>query len=289
MGWELADIRRKVRNITGRKSTQQLTNAELDDYINDYYVYDFPAELKTDKIRDYYDFITTPEVKEYDITGYVNVQPNIYIEGLEINYYQDVNFFLSAVPSYFNREKLGVGDAVTVAFSGTLSSFPLASGLIAVTDDTEVFSDSSGSGTLTGSLGGTGTIDYSSGAYSVTFNTAPADGQTITASYAPYTLGRPTDALVFNETISFYPVPDSAYQVRLIAYKTPTLLSSSSSTPILEEWGPLIAIGAARQIFLDNGETERLVEIEPFYRERQKLVMRRTIEATNSERAAPRF
>lgn len=51
---------------------------------------------------------------------------------------------------------------------------------IVITDTVETFTDDY-SGNLVGSLGGTGTINYATGAYSVTFNTAPANP--VTADY----------------------------------------------------------------------------------------------------------
>jgi len=52
---------------------------------------------------------------------------------------------------------------------------------VSITDGVETFTDSQGTGVLTGSAGGTGTINYMTGAYSVTFNASP--GAPVTASY----------------------------------------------------------------------------------------------------------
>lgn len=74
-------------------------------------------------------------------------------------------------------EVLGIGNAVTLTFTGTLA-FKAAGPKrtcfdITATDGVETFSDDQ-SGVLTGSLGGSGTINYTSGAISLTFATAPA-------------------------------------------------------------------------------------------------------------------
>ena len=47
--WTLADIRDKVRRVTGRLTPGELSNEALDDYINRFYEYTFPAELKLEK------------------------------------------------------------------------------------------------------------------------------------------------------------------------------------------------------------------------------------------------
>lgn len=81
-------------------------------------------------------------------------------------------------------ESIGTGDGLTKTFSGTLSQISSVRTVfgLSITDGTETFTDDY-SGVLTGSLGGTGTINYTTGAYSVTFNTAPANLQAITADY----------------------------------------------------------------------------------------------------------
>jgi len=81
-------------------------------------------------------------------------------------------------------ESIGTGNGATVTFTGTLAVVGSGKTLmyISITDTVETFTDDR-NGNLIGSLGGTGTINYSTGAYSVTFNTAPAGAQAITGSY----------------------------------------------------------------------------------------------------------
>jgi tetrahydromethanopterin S-methyltransferase subunit D len=67
-------------------------------------------------------------------------------------------------------------------------------GDLSVTDGTETFTDD-GAGTLTGDLGGSGSYISTTGQYSVTFNTAPTDGQNITASYTFGIPNRPVMSL----------------------------------------------------------------------------------------------
>lgn len=79
------------------------------------------------------------------------------------------------------------GNGVLVTFTGTLAfkgggATRTCFG-VTLTDGTETFTDNY-NGVLTGSLGGTGTINYTTGAYSITFNTAPIVGvNNITATY----------------------------------------------------------------------------------------------------------
>lgn len=84
-----------------------------------------------------------------------------------------------------SAEAVGTGDGATKVFTGTLA---VLSGTkktafgVTFTDTVETFSDNF-DGTLTGSLGGTGTINYATGVYSITFNTAPVNLQAITTTY----------------------------------------------------------------------------------------------------------
>jgi hypothetical protein len=76
-------------------------------------------------------------------------------------------------------EAVGTGDETTKAFTATLSKAPVLAGAVSVTDGTETFTDD-GLGRLTGDAGGSGTVNYRTGALSVTFNAAPVDTQAIT-------------------------------------------------------------------------------------------------------------
>ena len=89
---------------------------------------------------------------------------------------------------YVAGEAYGTGDGATVTFQSTLAWTPVRAldanfGFeVNVTDGVETFVDN-GSGTLTGDGGGTGTVNYTTGEVSVTFNAAPANAAAITATY----------------------------------------------------------------------------------------------------------
>ena len=71
-------------------------------------------------------------------------------------------------------------------FAGTLANHPIVAGSLTITDDagSETFTDPSPfEGDLTNGATGTGIIDYDTGVYSVTFDTAPAAGDNIIADY----------------------------------------------------------------------------------------------------------
>mgnify|MGYP006280760309 CR=1 FL=1 len=86
------------------------------------------------------------------------------------------------VPYKEFTESIGTGDNSTVDFTGTLSNGPVRPGTVEITDETETFADDE-CGRLTGDAGGSGTVDYLTGAVSVSFNAAPATDADISATY----------------------------------------------------------------------------------------------------------
>lgn len=80
-----------------------------------------------------------------------------------------------------NGEIIAVGDGGTT-YSGTVANPPVKAGTFTATDGTEIFTDNS-DGTLTGDLGGTGTIDYTTGAFTLIFNSAVGIAVDITSDY----------------------------------------------------------------------------------------------------------
>lgn len=85
-----------------------------------------------------------------------------------------------------SSEVLDTGDGSTTTFSGTLAFKSGGSKrtcfAVSVTDGVETFTDDF-NGVLTGDLGGTGTINYATGAISVTFNTAVANSTNVLVDY----------------------------------------------------------------------------------------------------------
>ncbi len=79
-------------------------------------------------------------------------------------------------------EVIETGDGSTKAFTGNLAAHPVEPGTLVVADGVETFADD-GSGRLAGSAGGSGTINYRTGAYAVTFNANVVNAVEVTAGY----------------------------------------------------------------------------------------------------------
>jgi len=236
--WTLAEIRQKVRQVTGRFSQDELSNTKLDEYINKYYLYTFPAEVKLEQKHVYYEFKTTPNQPTYTApdSTYTNFEPPATVNNLSMLWYQDSAKFNEENPLQYNFTTPWTGDGSTVTFTTTITGFPIYPSTLTITDNTETFEDTTTTYTesnisLTGSLGGSATINYSTGAVSVTFNTAPDNGQDIYLNYVLFSANRPQSILYFQNQFQLFPVPDQVYKIRMRSYKIVTALTNATDTP----------------------------------------------------------
>lgn len=292
MTWNLAAIRQKVRNVTGRPSSDQMTDAAINTYIQDYYVYTFPFELKQQITDQFLKFTTTPGVDVYSFPGgYFTDSPGAYADGFPLVFYQDPDIFYQDWPQQVAVDNIATGDGVTSTFTGGLQNPPIIVGsVIFASDDSTGFQQlltDTGSGTLTGD--GSGTINYLTGAYSITFNSAPASSAVIYAKYQGYVGNRPQGVLFFNNQFTMRPVPDQAYMIQMQGYIQPQNLTLDTDVPLQNEWGPLIAYGASLEIFADTGDTENIARYEPIFKRFENVALGRTVQQLTEQQSVPRF
>lgn len=291
-GWTLADIRDKVRNVTGSPSPDQISDSTIDDYINNYYVYTMPFELKVQIENAFLTFVTTPGVDVYSFPGgYFTDSPGAYADGFPMVFYESPDIFYQDWPQQYAVNNLATGDGLTSSFSGTLQNPPIIAGTaIFVSDDSVGFQQlitDNGDGTLSGN--GTGTLDYLTGAYSITFTLAPISSAVIYAKYQGYTGNRPQGVLFFENEFTLRPVPDQAYNIQMQGYIKPTLLTNDSDTPTQEEWGPLIAYGASLEIFSDRGDEQSYESYFPIFKRYENVALGRTVQQLTDQQSVPRF
>lgn len=292
MGWTLATIRNKVRNLTGSPSSEQISDSDINEYINNYYVLTMPFELKEQITNQFLAFYTTPGQNVYSFpSGYFTDQPGAYADGFPLVFYQDPDIFYQDWPQQYAVDNIATGDGVTSAFSGGLQNPPVIIGSLFIAADdptgTQQLLTDQGDGTLTGD--GSGTIDYLTGAYTVTFTSAPAASAVIYAKYQGYQGNRPQGCLFFNNEFTFMPVPDQAYRIQMQGYIRPTGLTADGDSPLQEEWGPLIAYGAALEIFSDRGDEESYASYFPIFKRYENVALGRTIQQLSVEQSVPRF
>lgn len=115
----LQAIETKVRRLTRSPSTAQLSQADLDNYINTFVVYDFPEQLRTFNLRTPFTFYTNPgqDVYNTDIASfagainnglynfqnlYITLHPPVYIAGFQAFFSQSRDQFFSLYPKVNN-------------------------------------------------------------------------------------------------------------------------------------------------------------------------------------------
>jgi hypothetical protein len=80
------------------------------------------------------------------------------------------------------QETIGTGDGETVNFTGTLTTFPIRPGTVVITAGSVVGRDYEQDGNILG-VGISGTVDYTTGDFAITFADAPEDETPIVATY----------------------------------------------------------------------------------------------------------
>lgn len=301
MAATLEAIRTKVRRLTRSPSVAQITDAQIDTYIDDFVLYDFPEHLRTFTLRTTLDFYTTPYIDTYETSNdpanglyqfrntYTAVHPPVYIAGRQAFFTQSREQFYAIYPLTNSIETIGTGNGALLNFAGTLTAFPVLRNNVLFSsidaNNGRLWAYDDGQGNLDGSVTA-GDIDYVTGDYDVTFVVAPGNGEDITAQTLPYQPSLPTSVLYFENKFILRPVPDQSYRVRLEVDKVPTQLINDDDVPDIDQWWQYIAYGAAKKIFEDRTDTDSIAMIMPEFDKQERLVLRRTIVQQTNERTA---
>lgn len=308
----LANIRTKVRRLTGRPSAQQITDTQIDEYIDTAYIYDMPETLRLVTQETTFDFMTEANVDQYDMqtmqvwTGatnenaadvYINIFPPVFIAGYNSFFSQDRQQFFGAYPQLSQISTTVEGDGTSGPYTVTLPNVPVLQysvtvGAIDTTDAAVNCVDVPTNRTdgtwkiINTNTAITGTINYITGALSVTFSTNIPSGNSVTFTAVPYAANRPVAMLFYDNVMTLRPVPDKSYKVTINSYKRPTSLLNDSTSPQLKQWWQYLAFLAAKKIFEDANDTESLSEIMPALKEQEDMVLRRTIIERTQQRTA---
>lgn len=131
----LLAIQQKVRLITRSLSQAQLSDVQLNQYINTYVLYDFPETLRLFNLKTTFSFYTLPFVDTYSTTTnpasplynftnkYLTTDSPIYIAGYNALYSQSREQFYGIYPLTNSISSIGVtGDGTTQVFTGVINS-----------------------------------------------------------------------------------------------------------------------------------------------------------------------
>lgn len=109
MSWAVANVISKFRELTGRLSSNQISDADVLIEINRYFQYIFPGEAQISEFRGWYTFNTTASTGSQDIPDSVTeVGYPAYINDDEVTFWLDVQRFYEVYPHDYDTEDLPV-------------------------------------------------------------------------------------------------------------------------------------------------------------------------------------
>lgn len=313
----LADIITKIRRLTASGTSLQLTDVQIKDYINSYYLYDLPAFLRCLKLNDVYTFNTSKGINVYafDSEAYTTIMNPCYIAKRPLQLFQDPSSFYSVNINWQFQEILTTGTgAIGQLYTGTTTSQNLVRSVnndptninypasrvqnilitaqsgnatLNVTDD--------GNGLLIGDVNPlfTNTINYVTGAVSLKFSATVDAGSNIFIEYNAFVQAIPTSILYFQNQFTLRPIPDKGYTVELTCYRQPTQAlmdaAADAGIPELREWWELIAVGASKKVYEDRLDFDGVQMMDKMLIERMTVAETRTYAQLGTKRIGTIF
>jgi len=136
----LAQIKQKIRRLTRSPSLAQLSEVDLEQYINQFLLYDFPEHLRLWSQRTVFKFWCQPNIGRYQTNTTnpadplynfknleITTEKPVYVAGYEVSVFQDRELFYANWPRITQIQQIGTGDGVTTTFTGVLNTnFPSA-------------------------------------------------------------------------------------------------------------------------------------------------------------------
>lgn len=318
----LQAIRTKVRRITRSPALSQLTNEQLDEYINTFILYDFPEHLRLFTLRKLLTFYTQPGVDVYDTNTtvttdplynfknrYIAVHPPVFMAGIQSFYTQWRDVFYGYWPQ--------TNTIADTQLRGNNSSGPFAgqqiapsTGLPFILQRSVNFNclDTNGSamvmvdipinnqiGNLTPAdvplvapfdttQNPNNYINYITGQYVITFPQITQTAAPIWFEGILYQPGKPLGMLFYDSKFTIRPVPDKVYGIQIEVDMRPTELINTTDVPQLEQWWQYIAYGASKKIFEDRMDLDSVQQIMPEFKQQERLVLRTTLSIQANER-----
>jgi hypothetical protein len=322
MDWTLAQLRAKVRELTGQRSTSQLSDADLTDKINDFYCNVFPDEVELPELKGFYSFSTVQGDGEYALPSTVlrikkpitklagtNALIKVYEGGKKVKVRipaPDGNGFANAEVSDFvagaaqptARSTTAVGTVVRPSthngfvYECTASAGVLGTEPVWPTTPGESVSD--------------GTNTWICRREDVVFEKAADDGngdavarlgfwKDANAFFTEYpddasaSQNAPLDLLQYGSNLYLRPIPDGVYTVKAAAVQRPAALVEGTDTVINPKWGPAIAYGTAIQMFIDQKDSAGADELTGIYQVHLNSIGRKHLQQLSAFRSVPSF
>lgn len=311
----LDTIRIKVRRLTRSTSTQFLTDAELDQYINTAILFDLPSELRLFNLRKTLTFYTQPGIDTYSTNTtdpmdplynfknkYIAVHPPLFLAGIQAFFTQQRDVFYGYYPqtNTISDSQLR-GNNTTGPFTGVITAHPMLQNNVMIScldnnGNSMILVDYPIAATPAVGYLSTpnnpqvtlpspyGTINYITGAFTAYFPAATQSSAVIWVENIGYQPGKPIAMLYYADTFTIRPVPDKSYSVQIEVDQQPTELLLANQSPDLQQWWQYIAYLAARLVFQDRMDIESVNNIMPELKRQERLCLRTTLTQQANER-----
>jgi hypothetical protein len=258
----LQDIIQKVRIVSASGNSNQVTDQKIINYINSYYLYDLPNDLRNIKLRDTYTLNTIQGVDVYpfDFDHWSTIEGPCYCGKINIALFQDKMTFYRYNFNSQSNETFETGNGTVGPYSGTTlanpvvrsvgnnpmvstslcSTQPFPSGYppnftidgigriqnILISANTATGSlnvSDDGNGNLIGDCITGGTINYQSGVISnLNFTLSIPGNNNINIQYLQAVEGQPYSILFFQNQFIVRPVPDQGYTIEMTGVRQPS-------------------------------------------------------------------
>lgn len=265
----LQDIIIKARNLAAANNNDQYPDTTIIKYLNSFYLYDVPQDLRVLKLKDMYVFNTIQGIDTYPF-NYINwstVQPPAYSAKQQMAFYQDPAMFFGnsynlqqiiqlttgdggmgpyagtvagpMLRSYYNNPMQDTQLCLTTPFPGTyppvfdVNNISRIQNILitANTADSTLNVTDDGNGNLIGDCSA-GTINYQTGAIAgLTFTGNIPSGNTIYIEYKQTSNSQPFSILFWQNQFIVSPVPDKGYTIEMVGYRTPSQVLLGTSNP----------------------------------------------------------
>lgn len=321
-GWNFNAILSEFRSICGIPDATMYSDAQCATLINNYYQFVLPKELKIFWGYTNFRFFTQPYLDQYLApAGFQTLNPNVYCDGFPVEWYTDPDTFYQDYPKQENKQHITVGDGTTNSFPVNLSAFPILTRSLYVTDGYQVIQDVPtttpfvGAGTFTQTSGlssamppppstGLGSINYRTGTIDAVFQSPPASGTNIVATYQTFLPNRPQGILFFpqqplknstqyqNDAVNMFvlrPVPKEVFRIQMQGIQVPNAMVNYTDVPFRQDLGPLIALGAALHRFKLFNQMDQYDQYLPEYTRFKDICMQDTYEEMLYQRSISKF
>ncbi len=307
----LQAIRTKIRRLTRSPSPAQISDAQIDEYVNTVLLYDFPESIRLFSFRTLLTFYTQPNVDTYQTSldpndplfnfknKYIAIHQPVFIAGIQSFFTQWRDIFYGYWPQTNTIADTQLrGDGLQQLFSGTVVAAPMLQNnvnfnAVDANGNSMVLVDYPVSNTM-GALGlptvpevlpsPFGSINYITGQFTVIFPIAPANQATIWVENIAYQPGKPLSMLYYNDIFTIRPVPDKTYTIQLEADIRPTELLAATDVPQKEQYWQYVAFLASKKIFEDKMDMDSVQLIMPALKEQERFVLRTSLQQQTNQR-----